>query len=195
MLLSACCPPCEKPDYGQFDLSNEALSNLRFRRFVGHTYTSANGDTLVLTYQDPIQSVSEETYDCEFTYRCGVCCASYQNEFFYFQLNDDNNQMVFEFLLETDLARNTPEDPTDSLFSTLTIAYNTDQIQAQVPHVETASLTEDVELNGKTFREIRTFTSAFLPTFDDPRFIRKCYFSLELGVVGFELADGTIWSQ
>lgn len=192
-LIQGCCPECEKPDYGEFTLTEAGINKMAFSALGTQTYVSTNGDKLNLKYFTPVQGNEEGTYDCEFGDRCGICCGTYLSEFFYVQLSDDDNTRRFEFALSKDFARNSPEEDSDSITEVLNIALNNDLVLGEVPDVANTTLDQTVTLDGRTFTKTRKFESTNPPFFNDPGVIINFYFSYNLGVVGFQYADSTIW--
>lgn len=192
-LIQGCCPECEKPNYGDFSLSEAGINRMAFSALGTQTFVSTDGDKLDLKYFTPLQGSEEGTYDCQFTNRCGVCCATFNAEFFYVQLADDGNTRRFDFALTKDFARNSPLDDTDSITEILQIDLNNNEVTGNILDVANTSLDETVVLDGRTFTKTRKFESANPPFFNDPEVIVNFYFSYNLGVVGFQYADSTIW--
>lgn len=191
--IQGCCPECEKPDYGEFTLNEASINRMAFSALGTQTFVSTNGDKINLKYFTPVQGNAEGTYDCEFDNRCGICCGTYLSEFFYVQLADDDNTRRFEFALNKDFARNDPLEESDSITEILTLALNNDLIAGEVVDVANTGLDQTVTLDGRTFTKTRKFESANPPFFNDPGVIVNFYFSYNLGVVGFQYADSTIW--
>lgn len=192
-LIQGCCPECEKPDYGEFELSDAGINRMAFSALGTQTYVSTNGDKINLKYFTPVEGFEEGTYDCEFGDRCGICCGTFLSEFFYVQLADDNNTRRFDFVLTKDFARNSPLEEPDSISEILQIALNGDLITGNILDVGNTALDETVTLDGRTFTKTRKFESSNPPFFNDPGVIVNFYFSYNLGVVGFQYADSTIW--
>ncbi len=192
-LLSACCPPCEKPNRGEFYLSTPAVQRMAFSGLPTQTFVSTQGNLRNLRYFQPVRQMQEGSYDCEIERRCGLCCETFLSEYYYLQFADDNQQTVFEFLLSKDFSRHAPTEPSDSITEVLQVALNGDDISASIPNVVQAALTDTVELNGRQYTQVLKVSTRVPPFFDDPNVLEAFYFSFALGVVGFEYADGTVW--
>ncbi len=191
--IQGCCPECEKPDYGEFTLSAAGINRMAFSALGTQTFVSTNGDKINMKYFTPVQGNEEGTYDCEFDNRCGVCCGTFISEFYYVQLADDNNARRFDIALTKDFGRNNPLQASDSVSEILNIALNNDVVIGEIVDVANTSLDQTVTLDGRTFTKTRKFETDTPPFFNDPSVIINFYFSYNLGVVGFQYADSTIW--
>lgn len=192
-LIQGCCPECEKPDYGEFYLSDAGVNRMAFSALQTQTFVSTNGDKVNMKYFTPIISSEGSTYDCDFTSRCGICCATLTTEFFYVQLADDDNARNFEFALTKDFTRHSPLEDSDSITEILNLALNNDLVLGEIIDVANTALDQTVTLDGRTFTKTRKFETATPPFFNDPSAIVNFYFSYNLGVVAFQYADSTIW--
>lgn len=193
LLIQACCPPCEKPDYGEFPISNAGVSKMAFTAPRARTFVSTQGETQTLTYFEPTNGLQEGTYDCELDRRCGVCCATFDAGFFYSQLADADNSIRFEFALAKDFSRHSPLESNDSITEVLDIAYNTSEITYEIPDAPNSTLSGTIELDGRTFQNVQRISTSVPPIFNDPDALVRFYFSYEEGIVGFQYADSTIW--
>lgn len=193
VVLQSCCDPCEKPDYGQFPLTTAGVSKMGFSNLGEKIFVSSNGEKKTLTYFESINTLQSGTYDCEIDRRCGICCANFEGGLFYSQLADENNTTRFEFSLTKDFSRHSPLEPSDSISEILNLSFNTTQITGQIEDVVNTSLEETVELDGRTFNNVKKIETTIPPVFNDPTVLINFYFSYSQGVVGFQYADSTIW--
>lgn len=193
ILLHGCCEPCEKPDYGEFPLSDAGINKMAFSALGPQVFVSPAGEKRTLTYFEAVEGLQEGTYDCDFDRRCGVCCASFDAGFFYSQLADADNTIRFEFALAKDFERHSPLEPNDSITEVLNIAYNSSVITDEIQDAPNSSFTGSVELNGRTFNNVRKISTDTPPFFNDPGAMVNFYFSYTQGIVGFQYADSTVW--
>lgn len=192
-ILQGCCSECDKPSYGEFPLSEASVNRMSFANQGTRTYVSTDGDKINLQYFTSIRETEEGTYACDYDNYCDVCCATFDAEYFYVQLADDNNTRRFEFYLTKDFSRSTPLEEPDSITEALFIAYNTSQITGTIGNVAEASPDETITLDGRTFDNTRVFEAATSPPFNEPTFAVRFYFSFSQGIVGFQTLDETIW--
>ncbi|MEO0898729.1 MAG: hypothetical protein AAFY71_20120 [Bacteroidota bacterium] len=194
VLMAGCCSPCEKPDLGEFTLSNEAK---RFLTFSDRTeeYRSSDGRSVIITFTELNNGFVELVDNCDELNRCGLCCNNYRAEFVSVLGGSDDLSVSLEIAVSKDFSTVGPTAPAEEIPENMRILMNNaPNLNCILEEVVTTELTDVVTLNG------RTFTKVFKCELENPNFVFEdtevtgIYFTKDLGLVGYRTGPDVIWA-
>ena len=189
LLLTNCCPPCEKRDFGLFQIESSSLEWMKFADSKSRIFDNIDGNQVTYTYFDPVADSEEIQINCDNSVRCGICCETMEGEYFFVQLADPNGTRIFNIILQKDLLRNDPGGST-AIPDYISISVN-DRMECEITDLATTTLEESIDLDGQVFANVlkcERNPDNLLP--GDPE---AFYFTKSDGIVGFKFVGEAVW--
>ena len=190
---SGCCQECSTESLGQFLLQPASGGWIAYTIDDTRVFENPQGTPMVLKYS-PLETGFESLADgCEDLGRCGLCCDTYEGGFAFTELVSANSEFVIQIAVRKDFSRFEPTDPPSSIEDVMAISFN-NTLYTEIFNLPDTTFTQNVTLNGFEHRQVYVYevdgSNAPSPT-STPTAL---YFNKEDGVVGFKVADGTIWA-
>ena len=189
ILIGGCCAPCEKRNYGLFQLESSSLEWLKFADNKSRIFDNVDGNQTTYTYFDPVADSEELQINCDNSVRCGICCENMEGEFVFIQLADPNGTRRVNITLRKDLLRNDPGGSAD-IPDFLSISLN-DQMECEIADLATTTLEENVDLDGQVFANV--FKCERSPDNLTPGDPVAFYFTKSDGIVGLRFVGEAVW--
>ncbi|GAB4429075.1 MAG: hypothetical protein OHK0039_47650 [Bacteroidia bacterium] len=189
--LGACCPPCDKPDLGDFYLRQQTGTWTDVLSSGGHFFEDENGNQVLLSYAPPETGFEEVLSDCDIDDRCGTCCVSYRSAYVYTRLESPGAPYAFDIWFQKDFATRDPLRDSTDIGDMLVITFN-NRLTCTLNGLPDTLLARNVTLNGRVFTRVfahEIFSPNLSPT--EPAAI---YYTRAEGLVGFALNNGQTWS-
>ena len=193
LLIAGCCKPCEKEDLGQFLLANETGGILDFTIIDSRVFTSNLNQQETFTYSPVSTGFEEMAANCNTESNCGFCCNNYQAGFAYTQFLSSNGTNVFDITVKKDFLQFEPTDDPNSITDYLTITFN-NILTCELFDLPDVNLIGNVTLNDKTFTKVFSCELDAGAGNPGPASPTAFYFTVEKGIVGYKLGNGTTWS-
>ena len=191
LLASGCCDPCDKGDLGDFLLQNGTEDWLVAAGDPSRTFTDQNGQTLTFTYSPLEGGFTADQAGCDPPDDCGQCCFQLRSAFLYTRLSGPNGARYFDLRIEKDFVQHTVDDPPAAITDYLRIS-SQDQLSCELFEIPSLELTNSVLLNGQVYTEVFSCERSDRSGATDE--VVAWHFNRQRGIVGFEWADGTVWS-
>lgn len=192
VVFDACCEPCAKGFVGEYFLLDGSDDWLAFAEEEVRLFEDQNGRQAVFTY-DPIQGGANELEaNCDFDDNCGACCDEYRANFRFTSLSGDNNAFRFDFTLQKDFIQHTIEEPTEDIEDYLSITFN-NTITCELFFLPDTVLSQQTTIHGIEYSNLAICESSDNNLDPNSPAPKVFYFNKQEGIVGFELANGTVW--
>ncbi|MDX2247888.1 MAG: hypothetical protein SF052_13975 [Bacteroidia bacterium] len=193
LLISGCCSSCEKDDLGDYLLKEFSRSWTSYTIAATRVYSGSSGQEEVFVWEPVESGLEEQLYNCEDKNRCGFCCETFRSGYLYTQLVSSSGVFVFNLVVKKDFVQFTPDDNPLDISDMIVVSFN-NRLVCDITGIPDTLLTQSVTLNGKTFSKVftcRADPGSYTAGSSDPV---AFYFTKEDGIVGYELANNTIWN-
>lgn len=193
VILGGCCPTCEKGDLGDYLLDESSDSWTSFTIASTRVYSGSNGQEEVFVWEDVEMGLEEQLFNCDEESKCGFCCETFRSGYLYTQMISSNGVSVFNLVVKKDFIQYTPNDNPQDIPDMIIVSLN-NRLVCDITGLPERVLTETVTLNGKKFNKVfscKADPGSYAPGSSDPV---AFYFTKEDGIVGYELANNTIWN-
>lgn len=192
-LWSGCCAPCDQRSLGDFALQEESLGWVSFADGSPRRYRSSDGQEKILTFNFLSRTTTERLENCRDNGNCGLCCDNFTAEIATTTLVDTDNQLTFSLQLEKNFITNDVNNASGDIDDLLTITLN-GRIRCELPGLPDTTLNRSVTLNGSGFNQVLVCETDPQAAGPETGNVFRFYFRPSLGIVGFEEADGRVWS-
>ncbi len=191
LVASGCCDPCGKGDLGDYLLQNGSGDWLVAAEEPNRTFTNQNGETVTFIYSPVEGGLAAEQGGCDPPDDCGQCCFQFRTAFRQTRLAGPNGVQFFDLQLQKDFIQFTLDDAPETITDYLRIV-SQDGLDCELFGLPATELTNSVLLNGQVYTEV--FSCERTPRSGASNEVVAWHFNQQRGIVGFEWADGTVWS-
>lgn len=192
LLWSGCCEECNKPTLGEFTVQDGSRTIINQLGTISSLSFSDGGiQQTIMSYSLPTSGLTPNIVDCDPELKCGLCCSEFSGEFLATSLTSSNGNLVFNINVQKNNGLINSEAIPDNVTDVFSITFN-NQLTCEIFNMPDSTFTTDVTLHGKTFKNIFVCDGVNPDgkIGSDPK---AFYFSKELGIIGFELFNGSVW--